>query len=75
MRKDAVTLEEGRLGGLNDISNYAWVYERHRVFPAIFEDRCHKKIIDLSPGVGYVARRIRHNYQAELVCNDISPLV
>jgi SAM-dependent methyltransferase len=73
MRNDAITLEEGRLGGLNDISEYAWVYERHRVFPAIFENRCHKKIIDLSAGVGCVAQRIRDNYQAELVCNDISP--
>jgi len=73
VRKDAITLEEGRLGGLNDISAYPWVYERHRVFPAVFEDRCHNRIIDLSAGVGCVAQRIRDNYQAELVANDITP--
>lgn len=73
MRGEAITLEEERLGGLKYIGEYPWLYERHRVFPAIFDDRRHKKIIDLSAGVGCVAQRIRDHYQAELVCNDINP--
>jgi SAM-dependent methyltransferase len=73
LRKDAVELEEGRLCGLEDISQYKWFKERHRVFPAVFEQRQHKKILDLSAGVGCAMQRIRDLYNADLLCNDISP--
>lgn len=73
MRKDAIIIEETRLKGIASIEDYPWFKERHRVFPAIFEDRNHKKIIDLSAGVGCAARRVKDLYKAEIICNDISP--
>ena len=73
MRKDAITLEESRLYGIEDVSEYQSFHERHRVFPAIFENRQHKKIIDLAAGVGCVAKRIHEDYLGEMICNDISP--
>jgi len=73
MKKNAIEWEERRLRGIGHIRDYPWFKERHRVFPALFEDRQHKKIIDLSAGVGCAAARIREYYPADLVCNDISP--
>ncbi len=73
MKTQAVVLEEKRLAGIESIEQYPDFHERHRVFPAIFEDRAHKRIIDLSAGVGVVAQRIKDGYPAELVCNDITP--
>ncbi len=73
MRKDAIIIEEGRLKGIKSIEDYPWFKERHRVFPSIFEARNHKKIIDLSAGVGCAARRIKEHYEAEIICNDITP--
>lgn len=73
MRKDAIIIEETRLRGIKSIEDYPWFKERHRVFPAIFEGRMHKKVIDLSAGVGCVARRIKEQYGAEIICNDIAP--
>jgi SAM-dependent methyltransferase len=78
MREDAVDLEESRLHGIDDIREYQedvklGFKERHRVFPAIFENRQHKRILDIAAGVGCAAQRIRDNYPAELVCSDISP--
>lgn len=73
LRNDAIQLEEQRLHGLDDIKDYRWLKERHRVFPAVFESREHKRILDISAGVGCAAQRIRENYQADLVCNDVSP--
>lgn len=73
MRKDSIPLEEIRLDGVTDINEFNAVHERHRVFPAIFENRNHKKIIDLSAGIGIAAKRIQDNYPAEIICNDISP--
>lgn len=70
---DAVEIEEGRLKGIEKIEDYPWFKERHRVFPAVFENRGHKKIIDLSAGVGCAARRIKDLYGAEIICNDITP--
>jgi SAM-dependent methyltransferase len=49
------------------------LHERHRIFPAVFEKRNHKRVIDLSAGVGIVARNIREGAQVELVCNELSP--
>ena len=44
-----------------------------RVFPEVFENRQHKKIIDLAAGAGCAAQRIQDGYSGEIVCNDISP--
>ena len=73
MRSDAVRLEETRLRGIADIKDYPWFKERHRVFPAIFEDRGHRRILDLSAGAGCAALRIKESYPAEILCNDICP--
>jgi len=73
MRKDAVQLEETRLRGITSIQEYPDFHERHRVFPAIFEDRQHKTILDIAAGVGCAAQRVQENYPAELLCNDITP--
>ncbi len=73
MRNDPIKLEERRLSNINDIKEYPWFKERHRVFPSVFENRQHKRIFDTSAGVGCTAQRIMNNYQAELICNDISP--
>jgi hypothetical protein len=73
MRNDAIQLEEGRLRGIEKLEDYPWFKDRHRVFPAVFEDRQHKRILDTSAGVGCAAQKIRDNYQADVVCNDISP--
>ena len=73
LRNDAIELEEKRLRGLEDIGQYKWFKERHRVFPAVFEQRQHKKILDLSAGVGCTAQKIKEHYQAEILCNDICP--
>jgi SAM-dependent methyltransferase len=73
MRTDAIQVEETRLDGIKDIEDYPDFHERHRVFPAVFEDRQHKRVLDISAGVGCAAKRIRENYTAELLCNDIDP--
>jgi 2-polyprenyl-3-methyl-5-hydroxy-6-metoxy-1,4-benzoquinol methylase len=73
MRKDAVQLEETRLLGIRSIQDYPDVHERHRVIPAIFQDRQHKSILDVAAGVGVAAQRIQENYPADLLCNDITP--
>lgn len=73
MRKDAIVLEEARLRGIDDIADYPIWKERHRVFPAVFEDRQHRRVLDVAAGVGCAAQRISAQYPAEVVCNDISP--
>lgn len=73
MRKDAIELEESRLHGIEKIEDYPWFKDRHRVFPQIFEDRGHRRVIDTSAGVGCVGKRIQQGYPADLLCNDISP--
>jgi SAM-dependent methyltransferase len=73
MRNDAVELEESRLSGIDRLEDYPWFKDRHRVFPSVFENRQHKRILDSSAGVGCTAKRIKDNYSADLVCNDISP--
>jgi len=73
MRKDAIKVEETRLHGVDDIKDYPDFHERHRVFPAIFEGRQHKSILDVAAGVGCAAQRIQDSYPADLLCNDISP--
>jgi len=73
VRADAIEVEESRLAGLEDLSEYRWFKERHRVFPAVFENRDHKRIIDLSAGVGCAAVRVRDQYNPDIICNDITP--
>lgn len=73
MRKDAIQIEEQRLGGVERIEDYPDFHERHRVFPAVFEGRQHTRILDVAAGVGCAAKRILDNYPAEIVCNDITP--
>lgn len=73
MIKQAVRWEEDRLRGIEGLDDYPWFKERHRVFPAVFEERGHRRVLDLSAGVGCAARRIRDAYPCELLCNDVSP--
>lgn len=73
MKKDAIDIEETRLDGINEIEEYPDFHERHRVIPAIFENRQHKNILDIAAGVGCAAQRIQENYPAQLLCNDITP--
>ena len=73
MRNDAIELEESRLQGIEKLEDYPWFKDRHRAFPAVFESRQHKRILDSSAGVGCTGKRIKDNYPADLVCNDISP--
>ena len=73
MRKDATNVEETRLKGVEKIEDYPSFHERHRIFPGIFNGRNHKRILDVAAGVGCAARRIHDGYQAEMICNDITP--
>lgn len=73
MRKDAEPVEESRLHGIEKIEDYPSFHERHRIFPAIFKDRQHNRILDIAAGVGAAARRIHDLYPGKIVCNDISP--
>jgi SAM-dependent methyltransferase len=73
MRTDAVELEEGRLNGIESMEDYSSLHERHRIFPDIFEKRAHKRILDISAGVGIIGKRVMDSYNAEVVCNEISP--
>lgn len=73
MRKDAVQLEEIRLQNVQDLQDYPDFHERHRVIPAIFENRQHKTILDVAAGVGCAAKRIMETYPTNLLCNDITP--
>ncbi len=73
MKKSAIQFEEKRLENVESIEDYPDFHERHRVFPAVFENRQHKKILDIAAGVGCAARRIKENYTADLLCNDITP--
>lgn len=73
MRTDAIKLEEKRLEKVSEIEDYNSIHERHRLFPAVFNGKNHKKILDISAGVGVVGRRIKQKCEADLICNDISP--
>jgi ubiquinone/menaquinone biosynthesis C-methylase UbiE len=73
VREDSVRLEEDRLHGVAALEDYPSFHERHRLFPAIFEDRKHQRVLDVAAGVGCSASRIKNGYEAELVCNEVSP--
>lgn len=70
MRQDAQTLEAGRMEG-KTLETYQWIHERHRVFPAVFKGRQHRRVIDLSAGIGVVASRISASYPCDLTCNEV----
>lgn len=69
----AVGLEEERLKHVSSVEDFDMFHERHRIFPAVFENRNHKKIIDISAGIGAAAGRIHKYYDAELLCNELCP--
>ncbi len=71
MRVDSRQLENQRLSGLS-LDNYPFYHERHRIFPAVFENRSHKRILDISAGIGVVARQIKEQYPCDLFCNEVS---
>ncbi|GMU95858.1 MAG: class I SAM-dependent methyltransferase [Ignavibacterium album] len=72
MRVDAQPLENERLRGL-ELENYPWYHERHRIFPEIFEHGKYKRVIDISAGIGIVAKRIKELYaDCTIIANDIS---
>jgi len=73
MNTVAIRLEEKRLENVKNIADYNMVHERHRIFPALFENRQHRTILDMSAGMGVVAQRIRDQYPCSLICNDICP--
>jgi len=73
MRTDNITLEETRFDGINNLENYPSFHERHRIFPQIFENRKHGKILDIAAGMGVVGKKIKDSYNAEIICNDVCP--
>jgi ubiquinone/menaquinone biosynthesis C-methylase UbiE len=73
MTGDAARIEGIRLAGVEKIEDYPSFRERHRAFPAVFEDRDHKLILDVAAGVGASARRIHDQYSGHIICNDITP--
>jgi SAM-dependent methyltransferase len=74
MRDFAINVEHTRLDESNDSMIFPPFKERHRIFPAIFENRDHKNILDTAAGIGYSARRIVEGYSTRLVCNEIAPM-
>jgi ubiquinone/menaquinone biosynthesis C-methylase UbiE len=75
MREDAISVEEQRLDGISTIQEYPSFHERHRVFPEVFENRNHTKILDIAAGMGCAMNEVKEKYQAgtTLICNDITP--
>ncbi len=73
MRKDAIELEESRVAVTAPPEKHPPLMERHCVFPSIFENRNHHKILDLSAGLGYVTQRLIESYPATIISHDISP--
>ncbi|MBI5351461.1 MAG: class I SAM-dependent methyltransferase [Chloroflexi bacterium] len=72
MRKDSIKLEESRVAD-SGLVDYPPFKERHRVFPAVFESRNHRKILDLAAGIGYVTQRLLDHYPATIISHDVSP--
>lgn len=70
MRTDSKKLEDSRMMGLS-LENYPILHERHRIFPEVFEKRDHKQVLDISAGIGVVARRIIETYPCEMHCNEV----
>jgi SAM-dependent methyltransferase len=72
-KNPAIGLEEERLKHISGVEDFDMFHERHRIFPALFENRNHKKIIDISAGIGAAAERVKRFYNAELICNELAP--
>lgn len=72
-KNPAIGLEEERLKHISVIEDFDMFHERHRIFPAIFENRDHKKIIDVSAGIGAAASRVNKYYKSDLLCNELAP--
>jgi len=70
MRSDAKKLESGRMEG-QTLDDYKWVHERHRIFPEVFENRQHSEVMDISAGIGLVAKRILERYKCRMTCNEV----
>jgi SAM-dependent methyltransferase len=70
MRTDSKALEAGRMEGLS-LEFYPLLHERHRIFPEIFEQRGHKNILDISAGMGIIAKMIKDSYPCTLSCNEV----
>jgi len=69
----AIGLEEERLKHISGVEDFDMFHERHRIFPALFEERKHKKIIDISAGIGAAANRVNKYYNTDIICNELSP--
>jgi SAM-dependent methyltransferase len=72
MPNSAIQLEEERLTN-NPVDEKPLLRERHRAFPAIFENRGHHKILDVAAGMGYTVMPIQEKYNGKVFCNDLSP--
>lgn len=72
MRKDAIKLEESRVAD-STVLDFPPFKERHRVFPAVFEERKPRIILDLAAGIGYVTQRLLDDNSATVISHDISP--
>lgn len=70
MRTDSMSLESGRMSGLS-VDQYPLLHERHRIFPDIFEQRNHRNVLDISAGIGIVAKKIQSEYPCDLSCNEV----
>ena len=70
MRTDSQTLESSRMEG-KTLESYPWLHERHRLFPEVFKQRNHKKVLDISAGIGVVAKRILEDYECDMYCNEV----
>ena len=70
MRADALSLESQRMQG-KTVATYQWKHERHRICPEIFENRNHQKILDISAGIGVVAKNVVSRYSCSMVCNEL----
>ena len=44
----AVGLEEERLKHISGMNDFDMFHERHRIFPALFDDRNHKRVVDVA---------------------------
>jgi len=64
MRAGAMAVEDSRLEGLENQTDYPWFKDRYRMFPAVFEGRGRGRIIDLSGGFGCAAFPIKEQYRA-----------
>lgn len=71
MRPDSRELESERMGD-KTLESYPWMHERHRIFPQVFEDRNHRNVLDISAGIGVIAKMIiSSKYPCTVSCNEV----